>query len=211
MKHRLGPKQSARRWISLALVGSALQLACTMSATQNRPELQAVAAPRQSLFAGVVEVLVDSSPSFVRVLRGSGPTTPSQYALAVDPHPFHAQPADQDHILEIGSVDVSAPTALLESRSRDLRKLGVGEGDISGLRDCPAVMNPDPPRRACPHRPVLVAAVSTPDSADERFHVQVIVISADSIAKNGLVLGYTMARKANRWVLLAQDLPIIIE
>jgi hypothetical protein len=131
--------------------------------------------------------------------------------MTVDPRPLRAQPADADHILEIGSVDDSAPPALLASRSKDLRELGIREGDISALRDCPPVMNLAPTRRICPHRPVLIAAVSTPDSIGERFHAQVIVLSADSIAKNGLVLGYTLVRKANRWVLLAQDLPIIIE
>ena len=210
MKRRPWLKQAAR-WLSLALANSALQSACVVSGTKNSPDREAIAARPHSLFAGVVEVLVDSSRAIVRVLRGPSAATPSQYTLTVDPHPLQAQPADLDHILEIGSLDDSAPPTLLEARSRDLRELGVHEGDLSQLRDCPAVMNPDPPRRICPQRPVLVAAMSTPDSADGRFHVQVVVMSADSIAKNGLVLGYTMARRTNRWELEKQELPIIIE
>jgi hypothetical protein len=107
-----------------------------------------------------------------------------------------------------------AEPALLEARKRQLKNLGVSEGDALALQDCPGALVPAPEsarRRICPDHSLLVAMVSLPDSTGPQRFVQIVLITADSDSKTALVLGYVMEPRGDRWALVSQRLPVIVE
>ena len=107
-----------------------------------------------------------------------------------------------------------AESAPLEARKRQLKNLGVAEGDALALNDCPGALVPAPAsarRRVCPDHGVLVAIVSLPDSVGLGRFVQIVLITADSDSKTDLVLGYVMQPRGDRWVLVSQRLPVYVE
>ena len=104
-----------------------------------------------------------------------------------------------------------AEPALLQARKRQLKNLGVPEGDALSLNNCPGPLVPAPARRMCPDRGLLVAMVSLPDSIGHGRFVQIVLLAADSNSKTGLVLGYMMEPRGDRWTLISQRLPVYVE
>jgi hypothetical protein len=163
------------------------------------------------LFGSVVQVLLDSSQAF---RRRFGRYATRESALTVDLRPFHSRASgDWDDELMIASVNTLAlaEPALLEARARELKNLGVRQGDALALKDCPGVMVAAPEKRICPDHGVLVAMVSLPDSIGIRRFVQVLLIDADALSKTALVLGYVMEPRGDRWALISRRLPVFVE
>ena len=207
------PRRSCR-W--LLHFGCCLTLLfCTVRAVPSLGAQVTSEAVRQrlDLFGSVVQTLLDSS----QVLRHYlGRTSSSGSALTVDPRPFHARAAGgPENGLMVASMKTLAvaESAPLEARKRQLKNLGVAEGDALSLNDCPGALVPAPAsaRRLCPDHGVLVAIVSLPDSVGLGRFVQIVLISADSDSKTDLVLGYVMQPRGDRWVLVSQRLPVYVE
>lgn len=196
--------QSSRRvmlatsWIAVLAIG------CSSPMIRNaglEPDVRTSA-----LFARVAEVLNDSSAATLRQLGYAGAT------LAVDPRPFSRRAMEMTSFpwSPEGAFD-TIPSAVLQDRRRELVRLGIPEGDITRLKDCPGVMVPAPGSRNCPARPVLIAVVSLPDTAGHHYLVQVYVAAADSNGRTGLVTSYSMQHAASGWKLIDRGLRIIIE
>lgn len=213
--------RECRRFIFHLLLESAVigaVVACDptiASAIERRPAgLYSSAKHRQrlDLFGSVVQTLLDSSRA-IRSYLGRSSTSGSA-ALTVDARPFHSRasggPEDELMVASMKTLAVAEP-ALLEARRRQLKNLGVPEGDALALNDCPGALVPAPAKRICPDHGVLVAMVSLPDSIGPRRFVQIVLIAADSDSKTALVLGYVMEPRGDRWALVSQRLPVYVE
>src|SRR5207249_11044428 len=112
--------------------------------------------------------------------------------------------------LRIASLQTlaSVPAGVTGARSQELRQLGVPQGNVLELKDCPGALVPEPERRICPRSPTLVALVSLPDSSSVRSFVQVLLIAADSRSKTALVTGFFMESSGGRWRLVEQRIPV---
>ena len=207
--------RSSLRYYLNSRIGCCLTLLfCALRAVPSLGAQVSHEATRQrlDLFGSVVQTLLDSS----QVLRGHFGQSTSGSVLTVDPRPFHSRASggaeDELMVASMKTLAVAEP-ALLEARKRQLKNLGVPEGDALSLNNCPGALVPAPAsaRRMCPDRGLLVAMVSLPDSIGHGRFVQIVLLAADSNSKTGLVLGYVMEPRGDRWTLISQRLPVYVE
>lgn len=101
--------------------------------------------------------------------------------------------------------------SLSQQRAADLRRMGIAQGNVGDIEECPGPMAVHVTARRCPKEAVFLAILGLPGISGNRAAVQVYAFTADHRVSVGRVTTYYMEMRDGRWVLAERGITVIIE